>query len=126
MVGRRLDALVPDLVLDADAAGGLNFPPYTPGGEIRLECEAAIHRSDGTTKTALIGLSEMWLDERRLFVVVVHDITGRKRLDPGEGKFFFPLSPALRPPRWSPGTGGDTAPGPSPGRSTSAAPRAPA
>jgi len=98
MVGQRLDALVPDLVLDADAAGGLNFPPYTPGGEIRLECEAAIHRSDGTTKTALIGLSEMWLDERRLFVVVVHDITERKRLDRMKDNFISSVSHELRTP----------------------------
>lgn len=85
--GEPFGRLVPDFLLE-DGAG--------PGLPIRFEASA--RRRDGSTFPLLVGMSDVRLDDRRLFVAVVRDITEQKALEHMKNDFISAMSHELRTP----------------------------
>lgn len=98
LIGRNFNVLVPDLVLGTNDAQDGDPLPSTPSGELRLECEVTAYRKDKTSFPMIVGISEMMLENRRLFVSIVRDITERRHLDQMKSDFIASVSHELRTP----------------------------
>jgi|GEM_PF-5675480 len=98
VVGSNFNELVPDLALDADTVTDADPLPATQANALQIHCEATAYCKDGSSFPLMIGLSEMRLDGRRLFIGIVRDISEQKRLDRMKTEFIASVSHELRTP----------------------------
>jgi PAS domain S-box-containing protein len=98
LVGRPFADLVPDFLAGADGAQDIDPPPLSASGDVRLELEAMANRADGSRFPLMLGLSEMQLEDRRVYVGIVRDVSERKRLDQMKNDFIAAVSHELRTP----------------------------
>jgi PAS domain S-box-containing protein len=98
LTGMRFALLVPDLPLGLDELED-GDPPPAPGKKgIRIKCEAAARRLDGTECPVMIGATHMMLKKRSAFVVIVRDISEQKGLERMKENFIASVSHELRTP----------------------------
>jgi PAS domain S-box-containing protein len=98
LVGRPFSDLVPDFLAGADGAQDADPPPLSASGEIRLELEVMANRADGGRFPLMLGLSQMQIENRRVYVGIVRDVSERKRLDQMKSDFIAAVSHELRTP----------------------------
>lgn len=98
LVGRDVSVLMPtfDTVL-SDCYR--HHHGHAKGGHAAgFECEVDGLRADGSSVPLALGLSEMRLGERLLYIGIVHDITERKRIERLQSEFISTASHELRTP----------------------------
>jgi len=78
-VGELLFSRIQSLPLAVDAANVQNDPPTVFGDEGTLRLQSMIQRRDGKKQDIELAISPLFLDDERLFIVIVRNITAAKR-----------------------------------------------
>lgn len=107
----RIFGYVPDALLGRDASVLMptfdavlseryrHHHGHVVGGHVGgFECEIDGLRADGSSVPLALGLSEMRLGERLLYIGIVRDITERKRIERLQSEFISTASHELRTP----------------------------
>ena len=94
--GRALRDLLPELALGDDADD--DPPPRLADGSIVLKRDMPGRRSDGQTFPLRLGLSEIRIDDARLYIGIVRDFSDERRLEQMKDTFIAQMSHELRTP----------------------------
>ena len=98
VTGRNVSMLMPQPYADAHDTYMNNY--LTTGNKkiIGIGREVTGLRKDGSTFPMELAVSEMMVDDQRMFTGIVRDITERKRLDKMKNEFISTVSHELRTP----------------------------
>jgi len=96
LVGQSFNVLVPDFLLSEDAHHDAD-PPLA-NDAVGTEVQANGRRHDGSVFPLVVGLRQMELEGRRLYVGMLRDITQQQRLDRMKENFIESVSHELRTP----------------------------
>ncbi len=98
VIGQNVNILMPE-PYHSEHDGYLQH--YVKGGSphiIGIGREVRGRRRNGATFPLDLSVSEMWLDQRRLFIGIVRDITERREIDRMKEEFISSISHELRAP----------------------------
>lgn len=95
ILGHPFSRLVPGFVVDTEQDGDSASCPVR---ETQTEAEMLAFRKDGSSFPMHIGLSTIYIDDGRLHIGIVRDITEQKQLEHMKNNFVSSVSHELRTP----------------------------
>ncbi len=98
VIGSNISILVPDMHSHMHDDYIANYLQHGHSNIVGLGREVEGKRKDGSVFPLEVTVSEMWVENQRLFCGVMRDITERKKLDKMKNEFVSTVSHELRTP----------------------------
>ena len=98
VLGQNVNILMPPPYHEEHDRYLSNYVKGGPTKIIGVGSEVQGKRRNGTTFPLDLSVSEMWLDQRRVFIGIVRDITERREIDRLKQEFISSISHELRTP----------------------------